>query len=193
MIERGRTVPSSMPESLGERTGGDVPHDDFQRYDLDFLDQLLAHVQPADEMRRDAHPVQMREDVLRNAIVEHALAVDDIMLLLVEGSGIVLEELDERTWLRAFVKDLGLALVNPAATVHDRLLCHGRLDRAESAFRSVVASFPRAYPNWSPCTIGGPGRSLVFRQVPGDFQFGSRRAIFPHSDNRRGTERDDYP
>jgi hypothetical protein len=47
-------------------------------------------------MGRDAHLVEMGEDVLGDAVVEHALAVDDLVLLLVEGGGVVLEELDER-------------------------------------------------------------------------------------------------
>jgi hypothetical protein len=32
------------PETLGDRARGDVAHHDFQRDDLDFADQLLAHV-----------------------------------------------------------------------------------------------------------------------------------------------------
>ncbi len=39
-------------------------------------------------------------------------AVDDVMFLLVEGGGVVLEELDQRARFRTFVKDLGLALVD---------------------------------------------------------------------------------
>jgi hypothetical protein len=55
------------------------------------LDQLLAHVEPADEMGRHADVVQMLEDVLRNPVVEHALAVDHLVLLGIEGGGIILE------------------------------------------------------------------------------------------------------
>ena len=107
-----------MPKPLGERTGRDVAHDDFERDDLDFLDQLLAHVEPADEVGRNAHAVQMREDVLGNAVVEHALAVHDLVFLLVECGGVVLEKLDQRTRLRTLIEDLGLAFINSAATVH---------------------------------------------------------------------------
>ena len=47
----------------------------------------------------NAHLVQMVEDVFGDAVVEHALAVDDFVLLLVEGGGVVLEELDQRARL----------------------------------------------------------------------------------------------
>ena len=106
-------------EALGERAGGDITHDDFERDHLHFLDQLLAHVEAADEVGGNADLVQMREDVFADTVVQHALAVNDFMLLLVEGGRIVLEELDKRAWLRTFVEDLGLAFVNTAATVHD--------------------------------------------------------------------------
>jgi hypothetical protein len=86
-------------EARRQRAGGDVAHHDLERDDLDFADQLLAHVEPADEVRRDADLVEMLEDVLGDAVVEHALAVDDLVLLLVEGGGVVLEELDERARL----------------------------------------------------------------------------------------------
>lgn len=110
-------------ETLGQRAGSDVAHDDFKRDDLDFLDQLLAHVEAADKVRRDADLVQVREDVFGNTVVQHALAVDDVMLFLVEGGRVVLEELDERARLRALIEDLGLALVDTAATIHGFCLC----------------------------------------------------------------------
>jgi hypothetical protein len=98
----------------------------LERDDLDFLDKLLAHVQPADEMRRNAHPVEVIEDVLRDAVVEHALAVDHRMLLLVEGGGVILEELDQRSGLRALIQYLGLAFVDAAASVHQSVSGVGR-------------------------------------------------------------------
>jgi hypothetical protein len=103
---------------LDERSGSDIAHHNLERDDLDFLDQLLAHVDALDEVCRDADPVQMREYELGDAVVEHALAVDDIVLLLVEGGGVVLEELDQGAGFRAFIKDLGLALIDTAATIH---------------------------------------------------------------------------
>ena len=41
-------------EPLGERAGRDIAHHHLDRDDLDLLDQLLAHVEAAHEMRRDA-------------------------------------------------------------------------------------------------------------------------------------------
>ncbi len=90
-------------------------------------------------MGRDADPVQVREDIFGNAVVEHALAVDDFVLLRVEGSRIILEELDQRAGLGTFVKDLCLALVDAAATIHQFCL-YGcwRSWVAPSAFSSRV-------------------------------------------------------
>ena len=81
MMERGSGVPSSMPRRFDKRAGGDVAHHYLERDDLDLADQLLAHVERTDEMRRDADRVQMVEDELGNAVVEHAFAVDDLVLL----------------------------------------------------------------------------------------------------------------
>ena len=105
-------------EPRRQRARRDVAHDDLERNDLDFLDQLLAHVQPADEMRRHADVVEVLEDVFRDAVVQDALAVDHLMLLGVERGRIVLEVLDQRAGLGTFIQDLGLALVDAAAAVH---------------------------------------------------------------------------
>jgi hypothetical protein len=40
------------------------------------------------------------------------------MLFGIEGCGIVLKVLDERSRLRAFIEDLGLAFVNATAAIH---------------------------------------------------------------------------
>ena len=69
-------------------------------------------------MRRHADLAEALEDVLGDAIVEHALAFDDGMLLRIERGRVILEMLDERAGLGAFVKHLGLALVNPTPPVH---------------------------------------------------------------------------
>jgi hypothetical protein len=54
----------------------------------------------------------LENDVLGNAVVEHALAGDRAALLRVEGGGVVLEILNERARFGAFEQDLGLALVD---------------------------------------------------------------------------------
>ena len=41
-------------QALGQRAGGDIAHHHLQRNDLDFLDQLLAHVDAFDEVGRNA-------------------------------------------------------------------------------------------------------------------------------------------
>jgi hypothetical protein len=117
MIERGNCVPSSMPSLVAsEPRRRCAPH--FDRDDLDLADQLLAHVEPADEMGGHADLVQPLEDVFGNAVVEHALAFHHLVLLGVEGGGVVLEVLDERAGFGPLVEDLGLAFVDTAAAAH---------------------------------------------------------------------------
>jgi hypothetical protein len=60
----------------------------------------------------------MGEDVLGNAVVEDTLAVDHRVFLLVEGGGVVLEELDEGAGLGPFEKDLGLAFIDAPTAIH---------------------------------------------------------------------------
>jgi hypothetical protein len=116
----GQLRPFLDPEPLRNRTRGDVPDHHLDRNDFDLADQLLAHVDPANEVGRDADRRERREDVLGNAVVDHALAADRAALLGVERRRVILEILDEGTGLGTFVKDLGLAFVNLAATNHKR-------------------------------------------------------------------------
>ena len=118
MIERGSCVPSSMPSRCRQRTGRDVAHHDFERNDLDLADQLLAHVEPPDEMRRHADVVQVLEHVFGDAVVEDALAFDHLVLLRIEGGRIVLEMLDQSSGLGSLVKDLRLAFIDAATAAH---------------------------------------------------------------------------
>ena len=53
-----------------------------------------------------------------NAVVQYALAVDDLVLLRVEGGCVVLEVLDEGAGLGSFVQNLGLPLINATAAIH---------------------------------------------------------------------------
>src|SRR4051794_34308119 len=69
-------------------------------------------------MGRDADRRERSEDMLGNAVVDHALAADRAALLRVERGRVVLEVLDERARLRTLIEDLGLALVDLAAASH---------------------------------------------------------------------------
>ena len=109
---RGSLVPSSIQSRLDS--------DPLDRDDLHLPDQLLAHVEAADEMGGDADQVEQGEQMFGDAVVEHALAVDRTLLLRVEGGGVVLEILDQRAGLGALVEDLGLALVDLPAAGHAR-------------------------------------------------------------------------
>ena len=114
------------PQALGDRTGGDIADHHFDRNNLNLADQLLAHVEAADEVGRDADMRQAGEYIFADAVVDHALAIDRAALLRVEGGRIVLEILDDRAGLRAFIQDLGLAFVNLAATRHRHFLKNGK-------------------------------------------------------------------
>ena len=105
-------------EPLRQRARGDIAHADFQRNDLDLADQLLAHVEPADEMGRHADVVQMLEDVFGDAVVEDALALDHLVLLGIEGGRVVLEMLDQGSRLGTLIEDFRLAFVDAATAAH---------------------------------------------------------------------------
>jgi len=66
------------------------------------------------------HPdvVEVLEDVFGDAIVEDALALDDLALLRVESSRVVLEVLDQRPGLGSLIQDLGLAFIDAATAAH---------------------------------------------------------------------------
>ena len=121
MIVRGSFVPSSIPSRLDSDARGDVADDDLDRHDLDLADQLLAHVETADEVRRHADMVEQREEMLGDPVVQHALAVDRALFLGVERGRVILEILDQRARLGTLVQDLGLAFVDLAAASHGRV------------------------------------------------------------------------
>ena len=110
-------------EALRQRARGDVPHHHFQRHDLDLANQLLAHVEAADEMGRHPDVVEVLKQVLRNPVVEDALALDHLVFLGIERGRVVLEVLDQGSRLRTFIQDLGLAFINAASTAHWDVPC----------------------------------------------------------------------
>ena len=117
--DRARQL-SAFLDAEARRQGarGDVANNDFERNDLHFANQLLAHVEPANEMGRHADIVQILKQIFGNPVIQHALAVDNLVFLGVERRGVVLEALNERSGLGTFIKNFGLAFVNGAAAVH---------------------------------------------------------------------------
>src|SRR5216684_6010860 len=105
-------------EPLAQRAGCDISHHHFQRDDLNLANQLLAHVEPADEVGGHADIVEVLEQVFGDPVVEHALAFDHLMLFRIEGGRIVLEMLDQRSRLGALIEDLRLAFIDAAAAAH---------------------------------------------------------------------------
>ncbi len=110
-------------EPLRQRSGGDIAHHHLERNDLHLANQLLAHVEAADEMGRDTDVIQMLEQELRNPVVEDALALDHLVFLGIECGGVVLEVLDQGARFRSFIEDLGLAFVNATPTAHWDVPC----------------------------------------------------------------------
>src|SRR5262249_12970198 len=62
--------------------------------------------------------VEVLEHVFGDAVVQDALALDDLVLLGVEGGRIVLEVLNQRPGLRSFIEDLRLAFIDAASAAH---------------------------------------------------------------------------
>src|SRR5665213_3295298 len=110
-------------EPLRQRARRHVPHHHLQRHNLNFANQLLAHVETADEMGRHPDVVEVLEQVLRDPVVEDALALDDLVFLGVERGRIVLEVLDQGSRLRTFIEDLRLAFINAASPAHWDVPC----------------------------------------------------------------------
>ena len=117
--DRPRQLRALLEAEAGrQRPRCDVAHDDLERNDFDLANQLLTHVDSADEMGGHADVVQPLEDIFRDSIVENALAFDHLMLLRVERGRVILEILDEGAGLRALVEDLGFAFIDASAAVH---------------------------------------------------------------------------
>src|SRR3546814_3686761 len=102
---------------------------------LPISDQLLAHIEAADEMVRHADIAEQGKDMLGNAVVEHALAVDRPTLLRVEGGRVVLEILDQRARFGAFIEDLGFAFIDLAAAGHGRKRSEEHTSELQSLMR----------------------------------------------------------
>ena len=121
-------------EAGRQAAGGDVANHDLERDDLDLADQLLAHVEAADEVGRDADVVQAHHQVFADAVVQHALAGDHALLGAVAGGGIVLEVLHERAGFGSLEQDLGFALIELSAAGHCGILCGDRIARRRAGF-----------------------------------------------------------
>src|ERR1700722_1165748 len=113
---QGSTFGQAQP--LCQRPCRDIAHDHTQRDDLDLAHELLAHVQPTHEMRRDADLGELQHQEFADPVVEHALAGDRATLLVVEGRGVVLEILHQRAGLGALEEHLGRPFIDLPASRH---------------------------------------------------------------------------
>ena len=92
------------------------------------------------------HPdvVEVLEQVLRDPVVEDALALDHLMFLGVERGRIVLEVLDQGARLRPFIQDLCLTFINAASTAHRDVPCVVEIH--EIGVLLMTDSFPAELP-----------------------------------------------
>src|SRR5262249_52334544 len=98
----------------------------------------------------------MLEDVLGDAVVEYALAFDHLVLLGIEGGGIVLEMLNQCSGLRSFIEDLRLALIDAATAAHRSVPW---LEKVHDAVAPVTWSLSAAAElEWRRATHDGGGR-----------------------------------
>src|SRR5579883_720913 len=110
------------PQPLAQRARDHVAHHNLKRNNFHFPDKLLAHIETANEMGGHADFVQAAENIFRNAVVQHTLALEALEFLGVEGGGVVFEMLDERAGLGAFIKNFRLSFIDATAAV----VIHGR-------------------------------------------------------------------
>ena len=140
------------PEARRQRACRHIAHHHLERDDLHLADELLAHVEALDEVRRHADLAEALEDVLGDAVVEHALAIDQRVLLGVEGRRVVLEMLDQGPGLRTLVEHLRLALVDATPPVH---LHQSFVVSPQSSGALIAASFPLPK---TQASVPGPAR-----------------------------------
>src|SRR5690606_36028879 len=95
-----------------------VADDHLEGNYLNLANELLAHIETAHEVGRDANFAKPRHDILGYAVVQHPLAGDDAALLVIEGGRVVLEILDQRSRLRPLEENLGLAFIDLPAPGH---------------------------------------------------------------------------
>ena len=74
-------------------------------------------------MGRNADFRQPQHDELGDTVVDHTLTGDRTLFLIVEGGRVVLEELNERAWLRPLKEDFGLAFIYLPAPTHGGNSC----------------------------------------------------------------------
>ncbi len=69
-------------------------------------------------MGGDSNGRQACHHEFADAIVQNAFTIQNRAFLRVEGGCIILEILDEGAWLRPFIKDFRLALIDNALLAH---------------------------------------------------------------------------
>ena len=109
-------------QALRKRPRGHIAHHHFKRDDLHLPDQLLAHIEPADEMRRDANLGQPHHQIFADAVIQHALAGDGALLFGIEGGGVILEILHQGAGFRPLEQDFCFTFIELAATSHGSVI-----------------------------------------------------------------------
>ena len=184
MIERGSTVPSSMPRRVDSepaamlRTTTSSGMISTSRISCSrMLRRLMKWVGMPIRLRWLKMCSEMR-------LLRTPLPSIDFHLLLVERGGVVLEELDEGAGFRTFEQDLGLAFINAPTTVHGHIpwfedvhitvgseeflavskpTADSKLrDRRSGRPYSIGSTLTIAGSGWLPCAAGvGSGSALI--------------------------------
>ena len=76
--------------ALGEGTGGNVPDNDFQRHDGNFLNEGFTLAELLHEMGGDAFLLEPLHQQIAHPVVDNALALNGTLFQAVESGGVVL-------------------------------------------------------------------------------------------------------
>jgi hypothetical protein len=114
LADRARSAVLIDAELGRQRAGGDIAHHESGLIDLR---SVAAHIQ-AFMNALDADLAELLEQILGDAVVEDAFALDLVVFLVVEGGCVVLEMLDECAGLGPLIEDLGFTFVDAPAAVH---------------------------------------------------------------------------
>jgi len=69
-------------------------------------------------MGGNANSVQIFKDIFRNPVVQDTLAINDFVLLGVEGRRVILEELDQGSRFGALIQDFGFPFLDFRTSAH---------------------------------------------------------------------------
>ena len=97
--------------ALGKGAGGNVAHNDLERYDRDLFNHGLTVGQLLDKVGRHALLLEQLEHVVAHHVIDRALARNGALLLAVERGRVILVGDDDEVRIVGCEYLLGLAFV----------------------------------------------------------------------------------